>query len=48
MPVNTGIGRNKMAKSVMILTGAEDRYKVTISVQMADDGGGSMNTAATG
>lgn len=43
-----GMGKNNSARSVMILTGAEDKYKVTISMQWAADGVGSSKAAETG
>lgn len=48
IPVRMGIGRNRMARSVIILTGAEDRYNVTISVHEAEFGIGFLNVAVTG
>jgi hypothetical protein len=43
-----GIGRNKMAKSVRILTGAELKYSVTISMHVVPADRGSSRVFATG
>ena len=48
MLVRIGIGRNSIAKSVIILTGAEDRYSVTMSVHLAVGCIGSSKAAPTG
>jgi hypothetical protein len=40
--VRTGNGRKKMARSVMILRGADDRYSVTISVHCEPFGMGVL------
>jgi hypothetical protein len=48
MRVRIGLGKTKMARSVMILTGEEDRYSVKISVQCASTGSEAANAAPTG
>lgn len=48
MPLRTGIGSRRIKRSVMILTGAEDKYKVVISVQREYGGFGSLNKDDTG
>lgn len=48
MLVKIGIGRKSIARSVMILTGAEDRYRVTISMHLAVGDIGSSKAAPTG
>jgi len=48
MLVRIGMGRKRIAKSVIILTGAEERYSVTISVHWAVGGTGDSNAAAMG
>ena len=48
MPLRTGIGSRRIKRSVMILTGADDKYKVVISVQRAYGGFGSLNNDDTG
>ena len=46
--VNMGMGRNKMAKSVRMLTGAELKYSVTISMHLVFDGRGLLKVFETG
>jgi hypothetical protein len=48
MVVRIGMGRNSMARSVIMLSGADERYMVTISVHCAELGIGVLNTAFTG
>jgi len=48
MLVRIGIGRKSMARSVIIFSGAEERYKVTIFVQVAESGTGFSKAAVTG
>jgi hypothetical protein len=48
MAVKTGIGRNRIARSVIMLRGAVERYSVTISSHVADDGMGVSNAALIG
>ena len=48
MPVRIGIGRNSRAKSVIMFTGAEDRYNATMSMHVALSGRGSRNAAPNG
>jgi hypothetical protein len=48
MLVRIGIGRKKIARSVMMLRGADDRYMVTIFVQDAVAGTGVAHAACTG
>lgn len=43
-----GIGRNNSARSVIILTGAEDKYNVTMSMHLSAGGRGKSNVAGTG
>ena len=48
MLVKMGMGRNNSARSVIMFTGAEERYRVTISMHLADGRMGSSNAAPTG
>ena len=48
MLVSMGIGRKRMAKSVMMLTGADDKNKVTMSMHLTVGGTGSINAAPIG
>jgi hypothetical protein len=43
-----GIGRNKIAKSVMRFSGVEDKYIVMMSVQLAEYGIGYAKAAPGG
>lgn len=46
--VKSGIGSNRIAMSVIIFTGDEERYRVTMSVQFASAGRWERNTAPIG
>lgn len=48
MPVKIGIGRKRIARSVMMLTGAEERYNTTIYWQWSMAGTGVLKAALTG